>query len=686
MSPCRVHCLYHNDYTNPTLSIATFLISMHLLMLPLHWRQCYQQWRGQFHCCVLAAASWMLLLIIGASMVGVVRAQQPHVILLPALHAPPQGGVVIAAAHIDSALTGEADEAILLWNGSRTAVDLAGWTIEVNGRRAAFPNEGAPVLQPGERLWCAAQAAAFRITFGHLPACEWAVDSDATVLDLEGATLQLTNTGGAMLLRDGQGVVIDTLLYGNAVRPVTGWQGGPVQLYNRGAIGRQGQVWQRKIVPQLALPIDNDLASDWASDLADVEWGRRVRFPGWGGWDATDGALPTLLTTNATITVAIAPEGIYAPIADALASATQTLDLSLYTFEHPELAQIITDAAQRGVQVRLLLEGGPPGGVTNLQRWCVRLMAQAGVDVRYLAAQEDAPRGLQPRYRYTHAKYGIVDGRLVLVGSENFGWDAMPLPSDEPVGGRRGAYFLVDAPALADVFTDLFATDWAPDRFSDLQPYGAGHAQYGDLPPEYTPPAPPVYSVNDSPFAMPVAASGEMRFQVVTAPENALHPHAGMHALIQQAKAGDELYLVQLYEHKFWGDGNSNPIADPNPRLQLLIDAARRGAKVRVLLDSFFDDPEALRSNQATVEYLAMIAAAEGVDIAGAVGNPTGGGIHAKWIMAQIDGVKWSAVGSLNGGEISHKVNREVVLMVDHPSVYDRLVEVFARDWVVNRR
>jgi cardiolipin synthase A/B len=123
-----------------------------------------------------------------------------------------------------------------------------------------------------------------------------------------------------------------------------------------------------------------------------------------------------------------------------------------------------------------------------------------------------------------------------------------------------------------------------------------------------------------------------------------------------------------------WGASESNPIADPNPRLQLLIEVARRGVKVRLLLDSFFDEPEALRSNQATVEYLATIAVAEGLDIMGAVGNPTGGGIHAKWLLARVDGVKWAAVGSLNGGEISYKVNREVVLMVDQPAIYDRFL------------
>ena len=61
--------------------------------------------------------------------------------------------------------------------------------------------------------------------------------------------------------------------------------------------------------------------------------------------------------------------------------------------------------------------------------------------------------------------------------------------------------------------------------------------------------------------------------------------------------------------------------------------------------------------------------------------NPTGGGLHAKLVLVRLGNETWSAVGSLNGGEISHKVNREVVLLTDHPTVYDRLLEVFLHDW-----
>ena len=113
----------------------------------------------------------------------------------------------------------------------------------------------------------------------------------------------------------------------------------------------------------------------------------------------------------------------------------------------------------------------------------------------------------------------------------------------------------------------------------------------------------------------------------------------------------------------------------------MAIEAARRGAHVRLLLDDPFDDGEAMRSNRATVDYVRSIAAAERLDLDARLGNPTGGGIHAKLVLVRVGGETWSAVGSLNGGEVSHKLNREVVVLTDQPDVYDQLHMVFAWDW-----
>ena len=522
----------------------------------------------------------------------------------------------------------------------------------------------------------------FQQSFGHAPACAWDVADSPGSVALDGS-LALANHGGQIQLRDAGDKLIDALLYGDAAHAIEGWTGPPAQAYARGAIATEGQVWQRKRHPLSHQPLDTDSASDWAGDLADTDWGRRVFFPGW----EMDGRIrPAHSAESATVTVAVAPEGLYAPVNDALASARHSIDLSLYVLEHPQLAQTMAAAARRGVRVRLLLEGSPVGGITDLQRWCVSHLAASGADVRYMAVTDAAPRGYNTRYRYAHAKYGVIDGRRSLVGTENLTWDAAPVSTGEPVGGRRGFFLVVDAPSVAQTLAAILESDWQPNRFLDLQSYEPAHPLYGDPPPDFVLPEPPIYPVDAAPFAQPVSAHGPANFVVVSAPENVLHPDDGLFTLLDQAGPGDEILVAQLYEHKYWGDSNSNPVADPNPRLERIIDAARRGARVRLLLDSRFDEPLDARSNRATVDYVRAIAAAEGLDLDARLADPASGGLHAKVVLVRLGNETWSAVGSLNGGEISHKLNREVVLLVDHPAIYDRLLEVFLHDWALTTR
>lgn len=602
-------------------------------------------------------------------------------VYLPLVAGPLPSPIVIAAAHIDSVISGEADEALLLWNRGATRQPLAGWALTTASRRATFPITSTLTLGPGEQIWCAAEATTFRLTFGESPACEWATESEPTVPNLDGK-LSLANSGGRIQLYSATGLLVDTLLYGDESRPATGWSGPAVQLYTRGDIPREGQLWQRKRDPLTGLPLDTDQAADWSADLADLAWGRQVRMPGWLGLEQPTLVAPQAIVTTATITVAIGPEGLYQPLAAFIARSQQSLDLSLYTIEHRALTEGIAAAAQRGVRVRLLLEGSPPGGISDFQKWCVATIAAAGGDVRYLAVRDDALKGYRTRYRFLHAKYGISDGRLAFNGTENFGYDAMPVDTAIPTGGRRGFYLLTDAAPVVAGLEKLFAIDWQPEIFADLFPFTSDHAKYGGPPADFLFPELPLYPIAEAPFREAVAFSGVATFALVSAPENATRPDRGLHALIARAGAGDAIAVMQLYEQKNWGDSTSNPVADPNPRLAALIAAARRGAQVQILLDRYFDDSSALRNNQAAVEYINQIAQQEGIALAARLGNPTLGGIHAKLILLQISGERWSAVGSLNGSEVSHKLNREVVVLTDMPGVYERLRSVFDWDWV----
>ena len=172
---------------------------------------------------------------------------------------------------------------------------------------------------------------------------------------------------------------------------------------------------------------------------------------------------------------------------------------------------------------------------------------------------------------------------------------------------------------------------------------------------------------------------GPFNFEIIQAPENSLRDTDGLLGLIGRANSGDTILVQQLGERPHWGLGNSNAAADPNPRLEAYVAAARRGASVRLLLDSFFDDPSDPTSNTATCQYVRDIALSERLNLKCALANPTGMGIHNKMILARINGQGYIHIGSLNGSEQSSKGNRELALQVQSNEAYALLAELFLR-------
>jgi phosphatidylserine/phosphatidylglycerophosphate/cardiolipin synthase-like enzyme len=184
-------------------------------------------------------------------------------------------------------------------------------------------------------------------------------------------------------------------------------------------------------------------------------------------------------------------------------------------------------------------------------------------------------------------------------------------------------------------------------------------------------------------YTTPFTASGQFFFEVVQSPENALRSVDGLLGMVARAGAGGSVLVEQLYEHKYWGPSNSSPSADPNPRLEAYLDAARRGAQVRLLLDSYYDTPGDVRGNAATCAYVNGVASAEGLDLVCRRGNPTGTGIHNKMVLVSAGGRGWVHTGSINGSENSSKGNRELAVQVESAAAYAYLAGVFQHDWAL---
>jgi phosphatidylserine/phosphatidylglycerophosphate/cardiolipin synthase-like enzyme len=172
-----------------------------------------------------------------------------------------------------------------------------------------------------------------------------------------------------------------------------------------------------------------------------------------------------------------------------------------------------------------------------------------------------------------------------------------------------------------------------------------------------------------------------LKLELCQAPEQSMRREDCLLGLVARAGAGDTLLIEQLQEPPYWGPNDGTVESDPNPRLEAYIAAARRGATVRLLLDAYFDDLSSTRSNLRTQEYVAAVARAEGIDVEVRRGNPAGLGLHNKMVLAEIDGEGHAMIGSLNGGEASAKVNREVSLIVRSNEVHQYLAAMFWSDW-----
>ncbi|MCA9926431.1 MAG: lamin tail domain-containing protein, partial [Anaerolineales bacterium] len=342
------------------------------------------------------------------------------------------------------------------------------------------------------------------------------------------------------------------------------------------------------------------------------------------------------------------------------------------------VAALVT-AVHRGVDVTVLLEGAPTGGLTDQSKYVCQQLEAAGGQCWFMIRDDSA--GIRDRYRYLHAKLMLIDGERVLIGSENLSPNSMP-DDDKTDGtwGRRGVVLMTDAPGVVAHVQTVFDLDFDTANHVDLFRWQAGDADYGAPPAHFVPVTESggmTYTVR---YLQPVSFSGEFGFELVQSPENSLRPDSGLLGLVSRAGAGDTILVQQLAERPYWGTSTSNPVDDPSPRLEAYIAAARRGAAVKLLLDSFFDTSSP-NSNATTCSYVNQIGKTEGLDLHCAVANPTGLGIHNKMVLAEIDGAGYVHVGSLNGSEQSMKGNRELAVQVQSDEAYALLAEMFDTDW-----
>src|SRR3989442_7332244 len=261
---------------------------------------------------------------------------------------------------------------------------------------------------------------------------------------MEGDVLRLADAGDEVVLVDSGGTVVDVYAWGDSSYTGAGWTGRAAERTGRGEVAVRapdgGGAW-----------IDRKPADDW-------EGLRHPRL----GQSAFD---PGPMELRGATTAVLSPDAGDLPLLRLLGSARATIEAGVYTFQSERIASVLAAAAERGVHVRVLLDGSPVGGVEEDEHRVVGGLLATGVEVRWLAGAPDIVK----RYRYLHAKYAIVDARVAWIGSENFGNAGFP-PARE---GNPGWAGIADHPGLAHILRSVFEADFDPRRPGSISQHAA---------------------------------------------------------------------------------------------------------------------------------------------------------------------------------------------------------------------
>ena len=590
-----------------------------------------------------------------------------HLPLILSDYRPPLYGVIIEAVLYDGLQRYDYDEAVLILNGYDVTVDVSGWrlcTWHISDWRCAdFPDVD---LAPGERVWLTRCDQAFARSFGFPP--------DYVLSGWP----RFANAGGEVALLDAQDSVRDLLVYRDGETDLDGWDGPSLEPYRGTNFALRGQVLYRYLDEETGLPAaDTDTAADWAQYPHDPHYGRRVRYPGW----SLERFYHPAVGASGTVTAGIAPDNAYDLVVDTIRAARETIEIEAYSMRHYGLTMELIERAQQGVTVTVLLEGGPVGGLRDQQLWvCEQLHATGRATCAFMVNDPD-DRGVRSRYRFLHAKFMIIDRERLLISSQNFNHSG--LPDDDKsngTGGSRGVVLVTDAPEMVARAVEVFEADFDPVNHVDLTIWAYDNELgYGPPPAGFEPYPGEDWITYTVRFTDTVVSQGTW-FELITAPEAALRSGDALLGLVARAGAGDAVFVQQLYERPDWGD----PVSSPNLRLQAYIEAARHGARVRILINGGYFHLEYLPliEEAEAVEAVNAIADSEGLDLSARMADPTEYGIHNKMVLVDLrERGQYAHIGSINGSETSSKVNRELAIQVRSPDLFDYLYAVFAHDW-----
>jgi phosphatidylserine/phosphatidylglycerophosphate/cardiolipin synthase-like enzyme len=447
-------------------------------------------------------------------------------------------------------------------------------------------------------LTVARSGTAFEQSHGKYPDFEWLDYSQATPNVVNGAPLRMANSKDTLMLYE-DGILIQKVAWPEDVKP------------------REGQIHY----------------------LEKGVWDPRPLMIG-------QSRFTPAVFYNVTVTTFISPDCSSDVFTYALNRASDEVLVNVYEFSSPALGELLIDAKTRGVDVRVLVEGGPVGGISPEEKALLWTLSERGIPVLAMVSRSGDPAP----YRFDHAKYVVIDRQATLITSENFKYSGFPLPG---MSSNRGWGVYLEDPAIADYFSTVYLSDYN----------GKSVTAYTGIP----------GNPESKPEEKHMVEFGPGHFTGATA-RPVISPDTSYEIIDMINSAERSIEIEQAYI--------TNETPDSlNPYLSAAINASRRGVHVRVLLDSYWYNIEDEKDNDEMVALINHIGASENIPLEARCADLQMNQIkqiHNKGVIVDDSRV---LVSSINWNSNSPNFNREAGVIIDHNGVARYFLEVFEDDW-----
>ncbi len=349
---------------------------------------------------------------------------------------------------------------------------------------------------------------------------------------------------------------------------------------------------------------------------------------------------------NVSVTTFVSPDSSNDMFSYAVNQSSGEILLNVYEFSSPLMADMLITAKERNVDVSIMLEGGPVGGILPEEKEVIRKMTERGIPVSIMESRA----GFHAPYRYDHAKYVVFDRRAILLTSENFKYSGFP-PAG--INGNRGWGVYLEDPALAEYFSMVFMTD------SHGKSVIAYNGSAGNL---------ETASNVKHEVEFPPGFFNGATIRTVISPDTSNQ----ITGLINSAERSIEI------EQAYITNETPNSL---NPYLSAAINASRRGVQVRVLLDSYWFNIENEKDNDEMVVLINRIGASEHIPLEARCADLATNEIDKIHNKGVIVDSRYVLVSSINWNSNSPNFNREAGVIIDHSGVARYFLEVFEDDW-----